>query len=114
IMKAFVQETLDESLKLESALARLRMEHRVVMLHYSPIQSTVEGEPPEIFPFLGSSRLEDPINRHGCDAVFHGHAHHGRLEGRTQTGIPVFNVSVALLGSAAPEHPPYRIFEIDL
>ena len=113
-IKAFVQEALDETLKLESALARLRMKHRVVLLHYSPIQATVEGEPPEIFPFLGSSRLEDPINRHGCDVVFHGHAHRGAPEGATQTGIPVFNVSLSLMRKTFPDRPPWRLFEIEI
>lgn len=114
IMKNFVQEALDETLKLDSALTRLRNPHRVVLLHYAPIQATVEGEPPEIFPFLGTSRLEDPINRHGCDVVFHGHAHRGSPEGKTQTGIPVFNVSLSLLRKSFPDKPPYRLFEIEL
>ena len=114
IIKAFVQEALDETLKLESALARLRMKQRVVLLHYAPIQATVEGEPPEIFPFLGSSRLEDPINRYGCNVVFHGHAHRGAPEGKTQKGIPVFNVSLSLMRKNFPEQPPYRLFEIEV
>jgi len=114
IMKAFVQESLDETLKLESALARLRTKDRIVVLHYAPVASTVEGEPPEIFPFLGSSRLEDPINRHGCHAVFHGHAHRGAPEGKTSAGIPVFNVSLSLLRKCYPDRPPYRLFEVQL
>src|SRR4029079_8571529 len=74
-IKAFVQESVDEALKLEAALARLRTQKRVALLHYSPIRATVEGEPPEIFAYLGSSRLEEPINRYRVTAVFHGHAH---------------------------------------
>lgn len=112
IIKDFVREAVDEALKLESALARLRRVPRVVVLHYSPIQETVEGEPLEIFPFLGSSRLEEPINRYRCDVVFHGHAHRGRPEGKTSTGVPVFNVSVQLMRSTHPDRPPYRLFEI--
>jgi Icc-related predicted phosphoesterase len=114
MIKSFVQEALDETLKLESALARLRMKHRVVLLHYSPIEATVEGEPPEIFPFLGSSRLEDPINRYGCDVVFHGHAHRGAPEGQTKAGIPVFNVSLSLMRKNFPDQPPWRLFEINV
>ena len=114
IVKSFVQEALDETLKLESALARLRMPDRIVVLHYAPVQATVEGEPPEIFPFLGSSRLEDPINRHGCNAVFHGHAHRGAPEGKTAAGIPVFNVSLSLLKAHYPDRPPYRLFEVQV
>src|SRR5258707_1250175 len=82
---------------LEQALARLSTPVRVAVLHYAPIQATVEGEPPPIFPFLGSSRLEEPLNRYGVQAVFHGHAHHGSPEGRTSAGIPVYNVSVGIL-----------------
>src|SRR5258705_2856194 len=80
-IKAFVQEAVDEALKLEAALARLRTPKRVRLLHYSPIRSTVEGEPPEIFAYLGSSRLEEPINRYRVSAVFHGHAPAGSSEG---------------------------------
>jgi Icc-related predicted phosphoesterase len=114
MIKAFVQEALDETLKLESALARLRTPQRIAVLHYAPIQATVEGEPPEIYAFLGSSRLEDPINRYGVSAVFHGHAHHGSPEGATKSGIPVFNVSISLLRSAFPDKPPFRIFELEV
>jgi len=77
VIKRFVRETVDESLKLESALAKLRTTQRVALLHYSPIRETVEGEPYEIFPFLGSSRLEEPLLRYPVTIVLHGHAHHG-------------------------------------
>ena len=112
IIKRFVHEAVEEALRLESALARLRRVPRVAVLHYSPIQETVEGEPLEIFPFLGSSRLEEPINRYRCEVVFHGHAHRGRPEGKTSTGVPVYNVSIQLLRQSYPEHPPFRIFEV--
>jgi len=112
IIKEFVREAVDEALKLESALARLRRVPRIGMLHYSPIQDTVEGEPLEIFPFLGSSRLEEPINRYHCQAVFHGHAHRGRPEGKTATGIPVYNVCVQLMRQEFPDRPPFRIFDV--
>jgi Icc-related predicted phosphoesterase len=113
-IKRFVQEALDESLKLESALARLRVPQRVALLHYSPVQATVEGEPAEIFCFLGSSRLEEPLNRYGAAMVFHGHAHRGHLEGATQTGIPVYNVSLPLLRRTFPEGPLFRTFQIEV
>ena len=83
IIKKFVHETIEEALKLEMALARLRTPQKIAVLHYAPIHATVDGEPPEINPFLGSSRLEEPIDRYRCNAVFHGHAHRGSLEGRT-------------------------------
>lgn len=112
-MKAFVQESVDEAIKLETALARLRTQHVIALLHYSPIQGTVEGEPPEIFPFLGSSRLEEPLNRYSVTAAFHGHAHRGRPEGQTHAGIPVYNVSLPLLSRTFPDQPPVKILELD-
>ena len=111
-IKEFVQETVNESLRLESALARLEEMPRVVLLHYSPIRQTVEGEPLEIFPFLGSSRLEEPVNRFEVVAVFHGHAHGGSPEGQTLKGVPVYNVSMQVLHRAYPEHPPFRLLEV--
>jgi Icc-related predicted phosphoesterase len=113
-IKAFVQEAVDEALKLEAALARLRTKKRIALLHYSPIRATVEGEPPEIFAYLGSSRLEEPINRYRVSAVFHGHAHRGAPEGRTSTGVPVHNVSMPLLTRTNPNRPPFLIVEVPL
>ena len=112
--KHFVQAAVDEALKLEAALARLRTTQRVAVLHYSPVRSTVEGEPPEIFPYLGSSRLEEPINRYRVTAVFHGHAHRGAAEGRTATGIPVYNVAMPLLARLDHGHPPFRVVEMPI
>jgi Icc-related predicted phosphoesterase len=111
-IKQFVQEALHEAMKLESALAKLRMERRIALLHYSPIAGTVQGEPPEIFPFLGSSRLEEPLLRYPVDAVFHGHAHRGALESRTMNGVPVFNVCKPLLQRSWPQQPPFRLYEV--
>jgi Icc-related predicted phosphoesterase len=113
-IKAFVHEAIDEALKLEAAVARLRVEQKVVLMHYSPIQATCEGEPLEIMPFLGCSRLEEPLNRYPISAVFHGHAHHGALEGRTQMDVPVYNVSAPLLRQHFPDRPPFRVVEIPL
>jgi Icc-related predicted phosphoesterase len=114
VVKQFVREAVEESIKLGSALAQLATDPRVVLLHYAPILETVEGEPPEIHPFLGSSYLEEPLNRFGVAAVFHGHAHHGRAEGRTATGIPVYNVSLPLLRRTHPDAPPVRILELEV
>jgi Icc-related predicted phosphoesterase len=111
-IKKFVQEAIDEALKLESALAKLRTQHRIALLHYSPIQATVQGEPVPIYPFLGSSRLEEPLNRYPVTAVFHGHAHQGSPEGRTQTGAPVYNVAIKVLRKNFPEQPPFRLIEV--
>ena len=114
VIKRFVQEAVDEAMKLETALARLRTEQRVALLHYAPIRGTVEGEPPEIFPYLGSGRLEEPINRYRVTAVFHGHAHRGTPEGRTSTGIPVYNVAMPLLTRINPDRLPYLVVNLPL
>ncbi len=111
-IKTFVAETMNEAMRLENAMRSVRAQRAVVVLHYSPVAETVEGEPLEIFPFLGSSRLEEPINRYHVTAVFHGHAHHGHPEGRTSMDIPVYNVSMPLLRRTYPERPPFRVLEI--
>jgi Icc-related predicted phosphoesterase len=112
IIKGFVNEAVQEALKLESALARLSTDRRIVLMHYAPIRDTVQGESLEIFPFLGSSRLEEPISRFDVTAVFHGHAHRGAPEGRTARGIPVYNVAYLVLKTAYPDRPPFRLFEV--
>jgi len=114
IIKSFVHETINEALKLEAALARLRTPQKIALLHYSPIQATVNGEPPEIVAFLGSSRLEEPLDRYRVNAVFHGHAHRGAAEGRTKGGAPVYNVAMPVLTASYPEQPPFRVIEIPL
>jgi hypothetical protein len=81
-------------------------------MHYSPVQRTVDGEPPEIYPFLGSSRLEEPIGRYPVTLVFHGHAHRGQLEGTTTSGAPVYNVSMPLLTRTYPDRLPFRMFNV--
>ena len=111
-VKKFVQEAIDEALKLESALARLKSERRVVLLHYAPISATVVGEPSEIFPYLGCSRLEEPLQRAPVDVVFHGHAHKGSPEGMTANGTPVYNVAMPMLKRRFPERPPFRVVEV--
>jgi Icc-related predicted phosphoesterase len=109
LIKQFVQESISHAVRLEQALAKLQTEQRIVILHYSPIRATLQGEDPEIFAFLGSSRLEEPINRFRVNAVFHGHAHNGILDGKTSTGIPVYNVSAPALRKTGR---PYRIVEL--
>jgi len=110
-IKVFVQAALDETMKLERALMQLRTEKRIVVLHYAPVVDTVRGEPEQIFPYLGSSRFSEVVDRHGARFIVHGHAHHGALEGRTTAGIPVHNVSLSLLMA---QEPPcvYRVFDV--
>lgn len=112
VIKQFVHAAVDEALKLEKALARLRTPSLIALMHYSPIQRTVDGEPPEIYPFLGSSRLEEPIGRYPVTLVFHGHAHRGQPEGATASGAPVYNVSMPLLTRTFPDRLPFRVFNV--
>jgi Icc-related predicted phosphoesterase len=109
-MKAFVQEAVDEALRLDRALARLDADHahvtkKIAIMHYSPIKETVVGEPEPIFPFLGSSRLSEPLNRRQVHVAFHGHAHVGSLEGKTSGGVRVFNVAKPILLKAGYTSP---------
>lgn len=108
-MKAFVQEAVNDTLSLERALARLDQQFeglkKIALLHYSPIQETVKGEPEQIYPFLGSSRLAEPLTRRNVMAVFHGHAHAGILEGHLSSGTRVFNVARPVLLKAGLASP---------
>lgn len=112
-MKAFVQEAVNDALSLDRALARLDQQYenlkKIALLHYSPIQETVKGEPEPIYPFLGSSRLAEPLIRRQVTAVFHGHAHAGHLEGSLPGGIRVFNVAKPVLMKAAYPSPFYLL-----
>jgi Icc-related predicted phosphoesterase len=97
IIKAFVQASIDEALKMENALRNLPTATRIAVLHYAPIAETCAGEPETIYTFLGSSRLVQPLDTLGATIVFHGHAHHGSAEGTTPGGIAVRNVARPLL-----------------
>ncbi len=110
LIKDFVKHAIDESIKLENALRNLTSETRVVLLHYAPIEETVHGEPEVIWPFLGSSRLVQPIDTIGASVVFHGHAHHGSFEGRTPGGVPVYNASLPLLRT---QDRNFLLYELD-
>ena len=110
MVKAFVQEAVNEALKLEAALAQLEIQKKVVLMHYAPIPTTVEGEATELQPFLGTTRLSAPCEAFGALAVFHGHAHHGTPEGRTPKGIPVYNVAITVLKRAMDRK--FRVVEL--
>jgi Icc-related predicted phosphoesterase len=110
-IKTFVKASIDEALKLERAMSQLRTPKRVVVLHYAPVAATVQGEAPEIFPYMGTSRLAEVIDRHGADLIVHGHAHHGALSGKTTGGIPVHNVAITLLQAQQPS-AAYKIFDL--
>jgi len=114
-MKAFVQEAVNESLQLDRALARLEQEFpdilKIALLHYSPIKETVIGESEQIYPFLGSSRLVEPLHRRKVFAAFHGHAHAGKFQGVTSGGVKVFNVALPVL-NAVNKDLPFYILEV--
>lgn len=110
--KMFVGETIKEALNLENSLKTLETKHKVVVLHYAPITQTVLGEPLEIYPYLGCSRFAEIIDRFDeIKAVFHGHSHHGSLQGKTPKGIEVYNCSHELLRQNNPEKP-YVLIEV--
>ncbi len=110
-VKAFVQEAVNEALKLEAALAQIDTPNRIVIMHYAPVVDTTEGESVEIRAFLGTSRLAAPVDAFGALAVFHGHAHHGSLEGRTGRGIPVYNVAMPVLRKAFDRR--FRVVDLE-
>ena len=111
IAKAFVDEAMNEARKLENALRTIRTERSVAVLHYSPTVETLDGEPLEIFQYLGSQRLADAIDRFDhVQAVVHGHAHHGKYEGKTPLGKPVYNVAQFVLRPLFGK--PYTVIEV--
>ena len=111
LFKVWVNEGRMEAQALGNELRRLETERRVAVLHYSPIRATVEGEPPEIHAFLGTGYLAYALDEGGADIAFHGHAHNGSFRGKTQGGVPVFNVSVPVLQQEGFEQP-YYVFEV--
>jgi Icc-related predicted phosphoesterase len=108
-IKAMVSESVSEAMRLENAMRQVRAKRTLVVLHYAPIAETVEGEPLEIFPFLGSSRLAETIDRFKVNAVVHGHAHRGSYEGQTPGGAKVYNVAMHV---AKPTGRPYALLDI--
>jgi uncharacterized protein len=109
VLKTFVAESVKEAMRLENAMRAVGNERAVVVLHYAPILDTVEGEPLEIFPFLGSSRLGETIDRFKVSAVVHGHAHHGCYHGHTPRGAPVYNVAFPVEKSTGR---PYALIKV--
>ena len=101
MMKQFVHEAVNESLQLDRALTRLEQEcpdlPKVVLMHYAPIKDTIIGEPEQLFPFLGSSHLAEPLTRRQVSLAFHGHAHAGTHKGQTTSKIPIYNVALPVL-----------------
>ncbi|HEY0792627.1 MAG TPA: metallophosphoesterase [Chthoniobacterales bacterium] len=113
-VKEFVRESVDQALRLERALARLSTPTKIAVLHYAPIRDTVVGENPEVFPFLGSTRLEEAIDRYGVHIALHGHAHNGQPHGRTGKGADVYNVAIPLLKRDKLDPRSYRLLHVPL
>jgi len=110
-IKTFVQASVDEAMKLEQALSSLHTPKIVAVTHYAPVVDTLKGESPEIWPYLGSSRMAEVIDRYDAVLALHGHAHRGNPDGKTPAGVPVHNVALSLLLNQPAGHP-YRLFDI--
>jgi Icc-related predicted phosphoesterase len=106
-MKAFAARGRALAAGLGEALRTLDCDVTVALTHYAPVSGTLEGEPREIYPFLGSHLLADVIDSCGVALALHGHAHAGSPDGRTPGGVPVHNVARPLL------HRPYRVFPVE-
>jgi Icc-related predicted phosphoesterase len=105
--KAFARHTVTVAGRLGRALDGIAAaDVRVVLLHYSPVRETLQGEPLEIYPFLGSYLLAEAIDRCGADLVVHGHAHRGSERGVTPGGVRVRNVAQPVIRAA------YRVFTL--
>jgi uncharacterized protein len=109
-LKKFIKASIDEAVNLENALAKLNCEYKVAVLHYSPIKETLVGESSELFPFLGSSRLENALDRQNVNIAVHGHAHHGSPSGLTAGNVPVHNVSRFV--QSQHNGKPYCVIEV--
>ncbi|MGI5215055.1 metallophosphoesterase family protein [Plantactinospora sp. CA-290183] len=109
-MKAFVQTTSDSAEQLGEALREMDCDLRVALTHYAPVPDTLAGEPPEIYPFLGSYLLGQAIDSAPTELALHGHAHAGTERGTTPGGVRVRNVAHPVIKQAYSVfhlHPPY-------
>jgi len=106
-MQAFARASIDAAADVERALEDVDADVKILLLHYAPVRDTLLGEPPEIFPFLGSYLFAEAADRGGANLVIHGHAHRGREVGATPGGIPVRNASKPVLRQA------YAIYTLD-
>jgi len=107
ILRDVYAETTREAEAIAQGLQEIvHCDLRIVLLHYAPIQATIEGEPEGIHVMLGSDRLATPIAEYGADLVLHGHAHAGSFDGCIGK-IPVYNVAVHVTGR------DFWIFELE-
>ncbi len=105
-MKAFIEHTKGIAERLRQGLGSLDTDHRVALMHYSPVEGTLHGERLEIYPFLGSYLLAEAVDDAGADLVLHGHAHSGSERGMTPGGVRVRNVARPLIQRS------FRLFEL--
>lgn len=105
-MKAFIRHTEDVSAELARALAGLDTDFLVALTHYSPVIDTLRGEPPELYPFLGSYLLAEAIDGARTDLAVHGHAHYGTEHGMTPGGVRVRNVARPVI------HTAYALYQL--
>jgi hypothetical protein len=110
-LKTFINASIEEVMRMENVLKEVKADHKVVIMHYSPIRETLLGEEPELYPFLGTSLFADVLDAHGVDVIFHGHAHNGSPHGNTRHKIPVYNVSRFVLARTG-QMPPYFVFTL--
>jgi Icc-related predicted phosphoesterase len=103
-MKAFVGHSKLVAAALEHELAALDTDVKIALMHYSPVEETLQGERLEIYPFLGSYFLAEAIDRGGADLALHGHAHGGNEKGLTPGGVHVRNVAIPVINAA------YRVY----
>ncbi|KOX31061.1 metallophosphoesterase [Saccharothrix sp. NRRL B-16348] len=99
-MKAFIRHTTEIADSLRVALDSLTTDVKVALTHYSPVPDTLRGEPPEIYPFLGSYLLGEAIDASDTHLAVHGHAHFGNEHGMTPGGVRVRNVAQPVIRSA--------------
>ena len=105
-MKDLVRHTRGIAHGLREALAAVEADHRVALLHYAPVAETLEGEPEQIYPWLGSYLLAEAVDAAGADLVLHGHAHRGTEKGTTPGGVPVRNVALPVIRA------PYAVYQL--
>lgn len=107
VMKAFVEYTMESATRLADCLADLDATKRLALMHYAPVEATLQGERLEIYPFLGSYLLGEAVDRAGADLVIHGHAHGGVEKGMTPGGVHVRNVAQPVIQHA------YQVYCLD-
>ncbi|MBU6374754.1 MAG: metallophosphoesterase [Bdellovibrionales bacterium] len=106
-MKLFASHARKQGKRLAESLEGLKGDFKVVLTHFSPIEGTLQGEKRELFPFLGSYHLAEPLDFFGVDLAIHGHAHRGQEQGVTSGGVPVRNVAYPVIRA------PYRVYSLE-